>query len=170
MRCAICDTALATICYEGVSIHACESCGGEFLEPEQIAHIVRTREELFDQELDREAFAAAPCFGVPDEQVERQLECPGCSAAMNVINYGGDSGVFVDKCGQCGGVWLDHEELEKVQAIMEKWRDAAPIQIQAVAADLERARLRAAKSTQHAFHGSRFSFVNALINRVLDAA
>lgn len=170
MHCAICDTALITICYEGVNIHACESCGGEFLEPEQIGQIVRTREELFDEEIDREAFSATPFFGVPDEQMERQLECPACAAAMNVINYGSDSGVFVDKCGQCGGVWLDHEELEKVQAIMQKWRDAAPIQLQAIAAELESARLRAAKSTQQAFHSSRFSFVNALMNRVLDAA
>ncbi len=89
---------------------------------------------------------------------------------MSVVNYAGDSGVFVDRCDVCSGLWLDHEELEKVQYVMEKWAEDAQPQIKAIAGELEMARRKAARTGSGAFGGSRFAFINALVNRLLDAA
>ncbi len=53
---------------------------------------------------------------------------------------------------------------------MEKWADDAQPQIKAIAGELEMARRKAANTGSDAFSGSRFSFINAIINRLLDAA
>ena len=63
---------------------------------------------------------------------------------MNPINYAGDSGVVVDRCPSCTGLWLEHSELEKVQILLEKWEDAAPAQLRSAAIKLSRARAEAA--------------------------
>jgi Zn-finger nucleic acid-binding protein len=170
MHCPRCTSSLAPTVYEGVPIHACEECGGEFLGGEELARIVRTRQQEFRRELKAAIAGHTPAFGGAGARQDRALVCPACEGSMMVVNYGGDSGIFVDRCDICGGLWLDHEELEKVQIVMEKWADEAPTQIQAIAGDLEAARRRAAHSTSRAFGGSRFSFVNAIINRLLDAA
>ncbi len=170
MRCPECQAELSEERYEGMRIFACRSCGGEFVGAEELMRIIETREERFDPQLLEELADREPVYGVPSDSVDRQVICPACENPMGVVNYAGDSEVLVDKCGACGGVWLDHEELEKVQILMEKWQDAAPAKIQEIAGELEEARRLAAQQTQRAFEGSRFSFVNALINRVLDAA
>ena len=70
----------------------------------------------------------------------------------------------------CGGVWLDRNELEHIQILTERWADEAPQQLQQVAGQLEAARRDAAEQANDGFAGSRFAFINALINRLLDAA
>lgn len=42
----------------------------------------------------------------------RRLNCPRC--ASSVLDEQPHGGVVVDRCGQCGGIWLDMLELEKV--------------------------------------------------------
>jgi Zn-finger nucleic acid-binding protein len=125
---------------------------------------------VFGQHLKKLFDDHKPMFGVLNNEVNRRLTCPECSGSMQLVNYGADSGIGVDRCDDCGGVWLDHEELEKVQLIMENWQDRAPSQLRDIAGQLEQARIQIAEKTSRTFRGSRFSFVNALINRLLDAA
>lgn len=42
------------------------------------------------------------------------LTCPVCQGTMREINK---SGVMIDTCTQCRGVWLDRGELEKLSEI-----------------------------------------------------
>lgn len=170
MNCPNCGTEMNLIEYEGVLIHTCESCGGEYLGPAELAHIARTREERFPESLQAELSACDPVTGVPVEETERQLYCPACNSPMKVVNYCCNTGVFIDRCEQCDGVWLDKDELEKLQVLLERWSDEAPAKIKQMAGDLEKARREAVESTSDAFAGSRFSFINALMNRFLDAA
>jgi Zn-finger nucleic acid-binding protein len=170
MQCPQCSSSLASTLYEGVPIHTCATCGGEFIGGEELGRIVQTRQEQFSAELQDSMIGHEPSFGGTVTQPQRQLCCPACDGPMQVINYSGDSGIFVDRCAVCGGLWLDHEELEKVQFVMEKWADEAPAQLQAIAGELEMARRKAADAAGKSFSGSRFSFVNAIVNRLLDAA
>ena len=170
MKCPSCDETMRPISYEGVAVHTCDACGGEFIGPAEMAHIIAAREQRFTPELDEAMGEFTPIFGLVASETERLLDCPVCETPMTVINFGGDTGVHVDRCGACQGLWLDLEELEKVQILMERWQDAAPAQLGAIAADLEIARRRAVESARAQFGASRFSFVNALINRLLDAA
>ncbi|MHC5100996.1 MAG: zf-TFIIB domain-containing protein [Planctomycetota bacterium] len=37
--------------------------------------------------------------------------CPTCDFAMREFNYAYDSNVFLDRCEQCKGIWLDPNEI-----------------------------------------------------------
>ncbi|MBW2206883.1 MAG: zf-TFIIB domain-containing protein [Deltaproteobacteria bacterium] len=37
------------------------------------------------------------------------MKCPKCGSDLEEINL---QSVFIDKCEQCDGIWLDHGELE----------------------------------------------------------
>lgn len=156
--------------YEGTLIYTCPTTGGELLGPDALAHIVNTREKRFGPEWSALVADHEPLRGVPGAASERRLECPFCAGDMKPLNYGSDSAVIVDRCELCGAIWLDAHELEMIQALTETWQDHAPKQIQSIAGRLETARRAAARRADDAFEGSRFSFVNALINRLLDAA
>ena len=170
MKCPQCSSALESTTYEAVPIHTCNSCGGEFIGGRELAHIVHTRQEQFDPELKELLAERKPRFGVPPEEARRSRCCPTCGEPMSVVSYGGDSGIFVDRCESCDGLWLDHEELERIQVLQERWADEAPQKLKDIAGELEQARRRVAESTSQTFAGSRFAFINALINRFLDAA
>ena len=156
--------------YEGALIYTCPTSGGELLGPEALAHIVRTREQVFGEEWEALVADHEPLRGVPGSESERQLTCPFCEGGMQPVNYGSDTAVIVDRCEGCGAVWLDAHELEMIQALMQAWQDHAPERIRGISLKLEQARTAAASKTDDAFQGSRFSFVNAVINRLLDAA
>jgi len=156
--------------YEGCLIYECPDTGGELLSGDALSYIVKKREETFAPDLVQETTTYKPLFASPVAETENILDCPCCNTPMRVVNYAGDTGVFIDKCPSCGAVWLDNEELEKIQALMEHWQDNAPEQLKAIADRLEQTRRAAADRGDRTFSGSRFSFINAVMNRFLDAA
>lgn len=168
MNCPCCTAPLRELSYEGVSIRTCDGCGGEFVGPQPLRHIVNVRLERFGPEIHKMVESRMPTEGVPVKD-GRTLECPSCKGATGVINYTLDSGVLIDRCTKCGGMWLDAQELENLQALLERWEDEAPARLEAL-----EPRLRAVRETNRRlgakFEGSRFAFVNAVVNRILRAA
>jgi uncharacterized protein len=51
---------------------------------------------------------------------ESPLPCPACRVPMKKTNYSYSSGVFIDRCHGCGGVWLDRGELAKLRAFVNR--------------------------------------------------
>lgn len=170
MRCPIDDTQLEPVEYEGVLIQMCPDCGGELLAAEALAHVVRKREEVFGADWQSLVRDHEPRRGIPNHASQHLLSCPVCDEPMTTINYAGDTQVIVDRCESCHALWLDQHELEMAQVILEQWQAAAPERLRAIAGDIEKARAAAAERTSGAFSGSRFAFVNAMINRLMDAA
>ncbi len=170
MNCPQCGELMSDMSYEGAHINTCPSCGGEFIDAPAIAHIVNTREQNIDPEIHAQVSDWNPVYGVPDHELQQALTCPACQDPMTVINYAGDSGVYVNRCDTCSGLWLDHLELEKVQALLDRWAAEAPAQIHALSKQLEAAQREADERGRFNFRSSRFSFVNALLSRLLDAA
>jgi len=135
-----------------------------------LAGIVRLREQTLAADMCEALADTTPFAGIPESRKQRALDCPQCDSAMTVINYCGDTGIFVDRCAACNGLWLDQDELEQIQILMERWADESSGKIRSIAAQLEEARKNAAQPTEAHFRHSRFAFINALINRFLDAA
>jgi len=126
MNCPNCRKQLRSIRYEGIEIETCDDCGGEWLDADELGKIVRLREVKFDAE-ERRAIAESTTYtGVRLEDVDRDLVCPKCGATTDPLNYGGGSGIILDRCTGCRGFWLDAGELEKVQMLIEGWKDALP--------------------------------------------
>jgi len=170
MQCPLCTAPLAQNEYEGVHIHTCESCGGELLGGDELAHIVSVRTQTFPESLLEQVAGPEPTVGVPDEETYRELPCPACQTPMQVINYCNDTDVHIDRCGSCGSIWLDAGELEKTQIILERWQDDAGEKIAALQPELELRRSETDAKLSAAGRVSRFAFVNAILSRFLDAA
>ncbi len=170
MQCPQCAGILGETQYENIPVHTCAHCGGEFMTGVALASIVTARETTLPADMQNALADAKPFAGIPESQKQRALNCPSCNCPMTVLNYCGDSGVFVDRCDACHGLWLDQDELEQIQILMERWSSEAPSKLRSIAAQLEESRKTAAQSTQAHFRQSRFAFINALMNRFLDAA
>ena len=116
--CPRCQAALAPVEYEGVRVEACGRCNGHWLGRPQLKEIVDTREKTWGR--DELAARRRPQLqGVPLDRLREALPCPACGQAMETFDYAGDSGILLDRCRGCGGIWLDGGELEKVQMAVE---------------------------------------------------
>ena len=54
---------------------------------------------------------------------EHPYRCPRCGVDLVRVNYAVSSGVMIDRCRNCGGVWLDKNELEQIQYLAEQWEE-----------------------------------------------
>jgi Zn-finger nucleic acid-binding protein len=53
------------------------------------------------------------------------LTCPKCQASMRSYER---SGITVDQCNECRGIFLDRGELEKLVDAESSWQDSQPSQ------------------------------------------
>ena len=126
MKCPICENQLDTIEYEGIVLETCDVCCGEWLNADELDKVTCIREKKFNEEECRAIAESLTITGVRIDDVDRDLVCPNCSCITDAINYGGDTGIVLERCAGCGGFWLDDGELEKVQMVIEGWEDALP--------------------------------------------
>lgn len=108
--------------YEGVEIDTCPSCKGAWLDLGEATHIVQIREKKFTSQTVTAALESAQ-GGIPEHEINHDLNCPKCSQAMKPVNYAVNSGIIIDRCKSNHGLWFDHQELEKIQAYREHWQD-----------------------------------------------
>jgi len=166
MQCPNCDASLRTIEYEGVRIETCDGCKGEWLDADELGHIVKAREVRFTPE-ERQAIAqAAAITGVPLDKADRDLVCPKCGATTDPVNYGGDTGILIDRCTACRGFWLDGTEIEKIQKLVEAWDDGLPDDLAKYGPRMRE--LAAKADAKDDVEVSRFHIVNVAINGILD--
>ena len=146
MNCPACSNELTTVDYEGVKVETCKSCQGEWLDSDELGKIVKLREVKFDEDTRRAIAAAAGIKGVKLETVDRDLACPKCEGTTDALNYGGDTGIILDRCTSCKGMWLDADELEKIQQLVEGWEDLLPEDLKKYGPVLREAAVKADKA------------------------
>lgn len=166
MYCPQCHALLKTIKYEGIEIESCSGCDGEWLDHDELKHVAQARDVLFDKEERRAVAAATKITGVKIEDVDRDLSCPKCSGQTDAINYGGDTGIIIDRCTDCRGIWLDSGELEKIQMLVEGWNDGLEDDLKKYGPRLRQVAEEVDRNDD--VKVSRFKFVNAIINGILD--
>jgi Zn-finger nucleic acid-binding protein len=114
MDCPLCSVPLQQTDCHGVQVDECPKCRGDWFDRDEL----RRAKDSTDADLrwlDFDVFA-----GAPDEAAARGRSrlCPRCGVAMGAVAYE-ESGVTVDKCGSCHGVWLDHDEFKKIVEHLE---------------------------------------------------
>ncbi|MBL6988933.1 MAG: zf-TFIIB domain-containing protein [Bacteriovoracaceae bacterium] len=124
MECPKCAGELNIQTYEGIEIDRCSSCDGTWLDRGELTKIIETKEETFSEGLIQETLTTA-CAGVPKDEIRTLVKCPKCSKAMTAVNYDYSSGIIIDSCPEGHGVWLDKDELKKVQLHREHWEKEA---------------------------------------------
>jgi uncharacterized protein len=166
MQCPSCQKTLHTMTYEGIKVETCNACGGEWLDAEELGHVVKAREVRFSAQ-ERQAIAQATSItGVRLSDVDRDLSCPKCDGTTDALNYGGDTGIILDRCTSCHGLWLDGGELEKVQQLIEGWEDGLEGDLAQYSERLHD--VAAEVDANDDFSYSRAPFINAMINGALD--
>jgi len=166
MECPNCDKTLRTMTYEGISVETCDGCKGEWLDHDELKHVVQAREQRFSPEERRAIAEATAITGVKLDEVDRDLNCPKCGGTTDAVNYGGDTGIIIDRCTECNGFWLDAEEIEKVQQVVEGWEDGLQDDLAKHSKRLHEVAVEVDKKDD--LHYSRLGFLNTLINGILD--
>lgn len=115
MNCSNCQNELDQIDFRGIVINECPSCHGRWFDREELQKAKdNTDEDLrwldFDPFVKKEKH-----FNVIPEEGGI---CPKCSEKMIPLAYA-NSGVVIDKCEQCRGVWLGDGEFRKIIAYLE---------------------------------------------------
>lgn len=172
MRCPNCGSSLSTVDYEGIIIESCGSCRGQWLDADELGKIVRIRERVFSDEERRAIERSGRIPGIPVEEIERDITCPQCGVGTRPINYAVDTGIIIDRCGRCQGIWVDAGELEKIQALVESWKDRLPEDLRRYGPRLEEVAREADDANEVVVSGLPLvgSLVNAVVNGILDIA
>lgn len=170
MRCPGCDSNLRTIGYEGIDIESCAVCGGEWLDADELGKIVRIREQRFSAAERSAIDAGARIPGIPVAEIEREVVCPHCGVTTEPINYGGDTGIIINRCRGCRGIWVDSGELEKIQVLVEAWKDNLPADLRKYGPKLDE--IAEQLETSNRVVVSQLpgvaGFINAVVNGILD--
>jgi Zn-finger nucleic acid-binding protein len=108
MNCPRCQGRLQARSTGGVEIDECSSCQGIWFDADELRRV----KDASDRDLrwmDFELWKHPDRFRVNTIPVK----CPSCTTALVAIDYDA-TGVEVDFCSKCRGVWLDAGELERI--------------------------------------------------------
>jgi Zn-finger nucleic acid-binding protein len=97
-----------------ILLEECPSCGGIWFEKGEL----QFAKDALEPDINwMEVEVLAPTEG--DEISKSKKECPKDGTGMFQVPYG-KSGVNVDVCPACEGIWLDNHELEKIISALVK--------------------------------------------------
>lgn len=114
MHCPNCNEELTKKKLETIEVDECVSCKGLWFEDDEL----RQAKDAADADLnwmDFEIWKHQDKFKVSP----KNRPCPKCQKPMPVVKYGA-TGVNIDCCPQCKGVWLDKGEFKKIVKSLQK--------------------------------------------------
>ncbi len=166
MKCPRCGSTLRPIEYDGQTVDVCAGCQGEWLHAGELQKIVEHHDEVFTpQELasldavNREIFTA-------EKDDHDELNCPVCgNVRMAHVNYGDTSGILLHKCTECGGIWMDKDQLQKVEEAVDGWKADLAQDSAKYGSVLDKIGVEEEKELDRDVSISRFGFVNMLLRR-----
>jgi Zn-finger nucleic acid-binding protein len=138
---------LETLVYESEHIDCCRKCGGVWLDDNELGKLTVSRLESF-KATDHQDIAADESTTKVSPEIDLfvSLNCASCRMPMTRFNYGYNSGVVIDKCVHGHGIWLDAQELDRIQIFIERWEGASSVVKQKYAGVLAAARKTAESS------------------------
>lgn len=114
-NCPACRAELRETQHERIPVLECPDEHGIWLTGDALHAAVHSTEEDRPVEEENEMIAGGPRKHMP---VEHVIKCPQCDEEMAKAPYGGDSGIVMDVCRN-HGIWLDHKELQHIEAWYE---------------------------------------------------
>jgi Zn-finger nucleic acid-binding protein len=110
MQCPRCSASLRAEKHQHVKFNVCSACRGIWVSGEQfqgLAVMVAAEGEV--ESSVKLTFQRRKALRPSKDNPMRM--CPTCDFAMREFNYAYDSNVFLDRCEQCKGIWLDPNEI-----------------------------------------------------------
>ena len=90
--------------------HNCAGCGGHFVQSERYLKWLRRHGD----EPDEDEAGGATSLAVSDSGPGKL--CPKCGAFLICHVVGSEAPFRIDRCGRCGGIWLDGNEWQLLRA------------------------------------------------------
>ena len=159
--CPRCHVPLDAGEYEGVAVEICGRCGGRWLDPADLKAIIDTAPPP--------AGGPAVRTGIDLTGVQEDAPCPRCGTPLEPFNYAGDSGVILDKCHRCGGLWLDAGDLDRVLAAVAASDQDLGRDIKRFSADLHEAEVRQDAMAQRDTRPITDALSSAIANEIADS-
>lgn len=166
MKCPRCDSDLRPTEYDGQKIEVCPDCHGEWLFAGELQKIVEHHDEVFTPaEIDSLKAVNKQIFTAEKDDYD-ELNCPSCKGVrMEHFNYGDTSGIILHKCTQCGGIWMDKDQLRKVEEVVDGWKGDLGKDLKVYGPVVEKIAAEEQKELDKDVSISRFGFVNAVLRQ-----
>ena len=111
MRCPVCAGSLQRKKHQYVEFDICPQCRGIWVSGEQFRALAVKVATDGDVKPDEKLTFEPRKIIVPLQSKTMARNCPKCRNGMREFNYAYDSNVFLDRCEQCKGIWLDPSEI-----------------------------------------------------------
>jgi Zn-finger nucleic acid-binding protein len=94
----------------------------------------RAKEDIYFAEQDRQRIEKLKSQLEKVHKAESELHCPKCPGLLETYTF---QGFILDRCRECGGIWMDKGELEGVIRKMSRgplgaWLDTLTAKVEAV--------------------------------------
>ena len=116
-RCPKCKVVLSSMILSGVEVDYCPKCYGLWFEEEELRLAKDEKDKdlnWFDVDLWKEKNKFRVTYGI--------RMCPYCRLPLYEVYYG-RSGIIVDVCNLCHGIWLDRAEFKKIMDWLQEKAD-----------------------------------------------
>jgi membrane associated rhomboid family serine protease len=100
---------MSALQYQGVTIDVCPGCRGIWLDPGELAFLLGADEDL-------PSLPESMSTGTRFLQTSTYI-CPRCQGGFDTFEYAPGTDLFIDRCKECKGIWLDSGELKKIRDI-----------------------------------------------------
>lgn len=118
--CPVCQVTLVPQTHLGITIDVCPTCAGIWFDADELPRL-RALDPSVLPRLDQQYQPVVERY----EGIGERL-CPVCREPLYRYNYLYTSNIVLDGCDVCGGVWVDHGELVKMDQLA---RDARAMEI-----------------------------------------
>jgi len=108
MKCPVCKIDLKSKYLKKIKVDECPKCKGIWFEEDEL----RQAKDKADPDMNWMDFE----IWKNKDKIKaesRNLPCPKCNQTLVTVEYG-DTGVKVDSCANCRGIWLDKGEFKKI--------------------------------------------------------
>jgi membrane associated rhomboid family serine protease len=106
--CPKCLTDMRLVNYQHAAVDVCPTCRGIWLDPGELALL---------RGADQDVPANASNQGMESHPETSTYICPRCEGGFDTFEYISGSGLYIDRCKECRGIWLDAGELKKIRAL-----------------------------------------------------
>ncbi len=166
MNCPRCNSVLQSVAYDGQKVEVCSGCKGEWLFAGELQKIVEHHDEVFTPEEIASLDAVNKEIFTAEKDDKDELNCPACGdVQMEHFNYGDTSGIILHKCTECDGIWMDKDELIKIEELVDGWKSDLGKDSEKYGAVVDKIEVEEQKELDKAVSISRFGFVNAVLRR-----
>ena len=100
--------ALAETSYVDETVDICPNCHGVYFDRGELRDLLELVNDFVDVQLDEPEIE-----NIPATERDFQPDCPGCGQTLEPHQV---SQVWIDRCPDCQGIWLDQGELSALRA------------------------------------------------------